>query len=144
MNIYNKNKALPYVYRCTERETGRFYIGYRYKNFVSAKDDLGKHYFTSNDYVKQNFEKFDYEVIAEFEDRKSAFAFETRLIKETKCENQINTNKYNKLKKPYQKSEIHLFCKLPECGKYINSSIKKFCCQTHAAKYAAGKKHNKY
>lgn len=144
MSIYTKSKeALPYVYRCTERETGRFYIGYRFKNYVPAKEDLGTHYFTSNDYVKENFDKFDYEIVAEFPDRKSAFAYETHLIKETRCEQQINANKYNKIKKSYQKSEINLFCKLPSCGKYINSSIKKFCCTTHSAKYAALRSHGK-
>ena len=144
MTIYNKSKtALPYVYRCVERETGKFYIGYRYKNNVPAKEDFGVHYFTSNDYVKENFDKFDYEIIAEFPDRKSAFAYETQLIRETKCEQQINANKHNKSKKPYQKSQIHLYCKFPGCGKYINSSIKKFCCNSHAYTYSALKGHGK-
>ncbi len=142
MSIYNTSKiALPYVYRCVERDTGKFYIGYRFKNYVPAKEDLGIHYFTSNEYVKKNFEKFDCEILAEFPDRKSAFAFETKLINETKSENQINANKHNKSKSSYQKSKINLYCKLPSCGRYINSSIKKFCCQTHAATYAAKKKH---
>ncbi len=135
--------ALPYVYKCTERSTGKFYIGYRFKNLVPAKDDLGTHYFTSNDYVKENFNNFDYEIISEFPDRKSAFAYETQLIKETKSENQINANKYNKFKKPYRKSEITEYCLLPGCGKYINSSIKRFCCKTHSARYAALKQHGK-
>lgn len=142
MDIYKKSKtALPYVYRCTERETGRFYIGYRFKNYVPAKEDLGTHYFTSNNYVKENFDKFDYEIVAEFPDRKSAFAYETQLIRETKCEQQINANKYTKTRTTYQKSEIHTHCILPGCGKAINSSIKRFCCTTHGRKYAARKQH---
>jgi hypothetical protein len=142
MTIYNKFKtALPYVYRCAERETGKFYIGYRFKNNVPAKEDLGTHYFTSNDYVKENFDKFDYEIIAEFPDRKSAFAYETQLIRETKCEQQINANKHNKTKRPYQSAQINLCCKLPGCGKSINSSIKKFCCTLHGKQYAARKQH---
>ena len=144
MNIYNSSKnALPYVYRCVEKTTGRFYIGYRFKNTVPAKEDFGKHYFTSNSYVKENFENFDFEIIAEFPNRKSAFAFETKLIKETKSEKQINANKYNQLKKPYKKSEIHLYCLFPGCGKYINSSIKRFCCRSHAGKYTALRGHGK-
>jgi len=144
MDIYNEKKqALPYVYRCVEKDTGRFYIGYRYKNTVCAKEDLGIHYFTSNEYVKKNFNKFDYEIVQEFADRKSAFAYETKLISETKCEQQINANKYNKAKREYRKSEIHLYCLFPDCGKYINSSIKKFCCKTHAAKYSALRSHGK-
>ncbi len=144
MNIYNSPKnALPYVYRCVEKTTGRFYIGYRFKNTVPAKEDFGKHYFTSNSYVKENFENFDFEIVAEFSDRKSAFAFETKLIKETRCEKQLNANKDNKSKSSYTKSEIHLYCLFPGCVKYINSSIKRFCCRSHASKYAALRGHGK-
>ena len=142
MNIYDNSKlVLPYVYRCTEKNTGKFYIGYRFKNTVPANEDLGKHYFTSNDYVKKNFNNFDCEIIAEFPDRKSAFAFETKLINETKGVNQINANKHNKSKAPYTKAQITEYCLYPDCGKYINSSIKRFCCKSHAAQYAAKKKH---
>jgi len=144
MNIYNSPKTvLPYVYRCVEKTTGRFYIGYRFKNTVPAKEDFGTHYFTSNSYVKENFDNFNFEIVAEFSDRKSAFAFETKLIKETKCEKQINANKYNQLRRPYKKSEIHLYCLFPGCGKYINSSIKRFCCRSHAGKYTALLGHGK-
>jgi hypothetical protein len=141
MKQENNQKVLPYVYKCVEKDTGRFYIGYRFKNKVPAKDDFGKNYFTSNEYVKSNFDKFEYEIIAEFFDRKSAFEFETKLINETKSELQINANKHNKAKRPYQEAQINLYCNLPECGKYINSSIKKFCCKTHAAKYSALKRY---
>jgi hypothetical protein len=133
--------ALPYVYRCVERDTGNFYIGYRFKNIVPAEDDFGKEYFTSNEYVKNNFEKFDYEIVAEFPDRKSAFAYETQLIRETKCKEQINANKHNKSKRQYRKSEVTEYCLLPGCGKYINSSIKRFCCKSHSAIYSARKQH---
>jgi hypothetical protein len=138
MNIYSP-PVRPYVYKCTEKETGKFYIGYRFKNTVPAKEDLGKHYFTSNDYVKKNFNNFDYEIVAEFPDRKSAFAFETKLIKETKGVDQINANKHNKSKKPYGKSPIYTNCFW--CEKPINSSISKFCTRSHAMKYNANKKH---
>ena len=144
MNIYTPNKpVLPYVYRCTEKGTDKFYIGYRYKNEVPASEDFGIHYFTSNEYVKNNFDKFEYEIIAEFFDRKSAFAFETQLINETKCINQINSNKYNKTKKPYRKSEITPYCLFPDCGKYINSSIKRFCCRTHTSRYSVLRRYGK-
>lgn len=136
-----KENALPYVYRCTERDTGQFYIGYRFKNTVPASEDFGVHYFTSNQYVKENFDKFDYEIIREFPDRKSAFAYETQLIRETACEKQINANKHNKVKKPYQPATITEYCLFPGCGKYINSSIKRFCCKSHSSKYNAHKSH---
>lgn len=134
--------ALPYVYKCTEKHTGNFYIGYRYKNIVPANEDFGIYYFTSNEYVKNNFKNFEFEIIQEFTDKKTAFAFETKLINETKSEKQINANKFNKLKKPYSKNTtITLYCLFPECGKYINSSIKRFCCKTHASKYSAMKRY---
>lgn len=143
MTIYSVKPVLPYVYRCIEKNTGRFYIGYRFKNAVPAHEDFGTHYFTSNDYVSKNFDDFDWEIIAEFVDRKSAFAYETQLINETKSELQINANKHNKAKRQYRKSEINEYCLFPKCGKYINSSIKRFCCKSHAAKYAALRRHGK-
>jgi hypothetical protein len=144
MNNNTLKPTLPYVYRCTEKETGKFYIGYRFKNTLPANEDFGKHYFTSNDYVKKNFDRFEYEIVAEFPDRKSAFAFETKLIKETGCDNQINREKNFKSRgTTYAKSEIYEYCLFPDCGKYINSSIKRFCCRSHSAKYAALKGHGK-
>lgn len=137
MNIYSKNSQ-PYVYKCTEKDTGKFYIGYRYSNKVPAVEDFGVYYFTSNEYVKKNFDKFEHEILAEFPDRKSAFAYETQLIKETKSELQINANKHNKSKKPYGKAKINENCLF--CGKYINSSITKFCSRSHAGKYNASNK----
>lgn len=141
MNIYSSQKALPYVYKCTEIGTGRFYIGYRFKNTLPSTEDFGKHYFTSNEYVKNNFGNFEWEIIAEFFDRKSAFAFETQLIKETKSDKQINLDKHEKTKTKYGKAKINESCLLPGCEKYINSSIKRFCCKVHSAQYAARKKH---
>ena len=137
----NNKSPLPYVYKCTERKTGNFYIGYRYKNLLPAVDDFGIHYFTSNEYVKKNFDEFDFEILAEFPDRKSAFAYETKLISETKCEKQINSLKHLKPKREYQKAQINLYCKYPGCGKYINSSVTQFCCRSHASSYAAKKSH---
>jgi hypothetical protein len=144
MNIYDQKKpALPYVYRCVEKDTGKFYIGYRFKNIVPAESDFGTYYFTSNDYVKENFEKFEYEIISEFPDRKSAFAYETQLLKETKSDLQINASRLNKPRKPYTKATITEYCLFPDCGKYINSSIKRFCCKSHSSTYAALRSHGK-
>lgn len=87
-----------YVYRCTERKTGRFYIGYRYKNYLPSTQDLGKKYFTSNSYVKENFNAFDIEIIAEFFKKSDAYKFESELIRETKCDLQINSDRLKKIK----------------------------------------------
>lgn len=135
MSIYATGNVKPYVYKCVEKNTGRFYIGYRYKNRVPADQDLGVFYFTSNDYVKKNFSNFDVFIVKEFETKRDAFLYETYLIKETKGILQINSDKYYKTKKKYEKNPINEYCLLPECGKYINSSIKKFCCRTHSTKF---------
>ena len=81
---------------CTERDTGRFYIGYRFKNYLPAEQDFGNRYFTSNKYVMKNFDRFDWQIIAEFYHKKDAYKFEGELIKETKSPLQINQDKYKR------------------------------------------------
>lgn len=55
----------PYVYKCTHKETGRFYIGYRKANKLPAYLDLGIHYFTSSREVKKDFKNYIFEIISE-------------------------------------------------------------------------------
>lgn len=74
-------KSYPYVYRGVNRITGEFYIGYREANTLPAIIDLMS-YKTSSKEVRENFDAFDWEIIAEFFDGKSAFDFETQLIRE--------------------------------------------------------------
>ena len=90
MNIYQSTKVLPYVYMCREKGSPYFYIGYRFRNFVPSSEDFGKHYFTSNKYVKTNFENFDWIIVAEFFNQKDALKFESQLIRETSSEFQLN------------------------------------------------------
>ena len=90
MSIYQSNRVLPYVYICREKNTEYFYIGYRYRNFVPSSEDLGKYYFTSNEYVNENFDNFDCTIVAEFFTKKAAFEFECQLIRETKSKFQLN------------------------------------------------------
>lgn len=54
----------------------------RSANKKVAEQDIGIHYFTSNKHIKQNFDKFDVEIIAYFRDWASAFVFENETIKE--------------------------------------------------------------
>jgi hypothetical protein len=84
---------------CTERDTGRFYIGYRFKNYLPAEQDFGNRYFTSNKYVMKNFDRFDWKIIAEFYDKRDALKFEGQLIKETQCDLQINYDRIKNLKR---------------------------------------------
>lgn len=75
-------KTLPYVYKCTHKETKEFYIGVRYGNKHPAEFDLGKRYFTSSKIVKPRFNEFEYEILKEFEDSISAIEYEKNLIEE--------------------------------------------------------------
>jgi len=55
--IYTSEKALPYVYRITNKKTKEFYIGYRYKNVdlgLTAIKDIGIIYWTSGK-IKKSF-----------------------------------------------------------------------------------------
>lgn len=81
MNIYSSEKVLPYVYICTHKETGEFYIGVRLK--PKCPKDLGIHYFTSSQIIKNiGFENFEYEILEEFDSQECAYRFEQSLIME--------------------------------------------------------------
>lgn len=91
MNTYNQNTHLPYVYICTHKETGHFYIGYREKNKLPSYQDLPK-YKTSSTKVKQFFDQYSWEIIAEFFDGSDAYNFEQLKIYEN-WENPLLINK---------------------------------------------------
>lgn len=76
-------KVLPYVYKCTNRKNKNFYYGVRYANKLPAELDLGIKYKTSSKIVKNNFDDFDYEIIAVFFNKKDAIEFENDTILET-------------------------------------------------------------
>ncbi len=142
-NIYTSSRALPYVYMCKEKNSPYFYIGYRYANYDPSTKDLGTKYFTSNAYVKENFDNFEHKVMAEFFDKESAYEFESDLIAELDSEYLINTHRYKK-NKPYQKIKIDLkprLCALPGCGKMHTNWRMKCCCRTHNQIYAAMRRH---
>jgi hypothetical protein len=71
---------LPYVYKLTHKQTGHFYFGYRCQNKVPASEDLGFKYFSSGKTTKQNFNDFDYLIIAEFFTADDAYWHEQGLI----------------------------------------------------------------
>ena len=146
MFIYQSTRVMPYVYMCIERDTNNFYIGYRFSNTTPSSTDFGQHYFTSNQYVKNNFSKFDHYIVAEFYTKQDAYAFESLLIKETKCNAQINSfrNKTrvaykNIIKQPYV-PEIKI-CPLPECQQQHTNWRMKCCCTSHQKRYAATRSH---
>lgn len=149
MDIYQSTKVLPYVYMCKEKTSNKFYIGYRYKNRVPSSEDFGKHYFTSNEYVKENFENFDYYIVAEFWDKNDALEFEQNLIKETLSENQINYEKHLKIKGTKYKEKVPYVyvertCALPGCDKILGPANHGKCCsKSHSGTYSALKRHRK-
>jgi len=74
-------KALPYVYICTHRETGQFYIGYREGNKVPSSQDLPL-YKTSSKHVNPIFDQYSWEIVAEFFSGTDAYEFEQSIIYE--------------------------------------------------------------
>lgn len=81
MSIYTSTQVHPYVYRCTHKMTGEFYIGFRKANYYPSDQDLPR-YKTSSKLVKPRFDEFDWQIIAEFFDPKEALKFEQELIAE--------------------------------------------------------------
>lgn len=81
MNIYNSTQVWPYVYICTHKETGHFYIGYRERNRQPPEIDLPK-YKTSSKIVKPNFLDYNWCIIATFFNGNDAYDFEQQLISE--------------------------------------------------------------
>lgn len=87
---------LPYVYKLVHKETGEFYIGYRWKNKVCVDEDFGTIYKTSSKYVKPKFAEFESSIIAEFYDSEDAYWFEQSLIEENFADPLILNKKYQK------------------------------------------------
>jgi hypothetical protein len=79
MNIYPSTKAMPYVYMCTHKETGNFYIGYRESNRLPSHLDF-PFYKTSSTIVSNNFDNYDWIIIAEFFRGNDAYDAEQQLI----------------------------------------------------------------
>jgi hypothetical protein len=88
MTTYSSDKAVPYVYICTHKETNQFYIGYREKNVKLNRPshlDLPE-YKTSSTTVRPDWENYTWTIVAEFFDPKHAYTFEQQLI----CDNWDN------------------------------------------------------
>lgn len=146
MPIYKSTHTFPYVYLCQEKDSPYFYIGYRYANRVPSSEDFGKHYFTSNKYVKENFDKFDHTIVAEFFGKKDAYTFESELIKELNSKYLLNAQRIGRLtgtsyKPKITEEVISKTCALPECNKIFTNWRSKCCCISHSKKYAGMRRH---
>ena len=145
MTTYTPNKVHPYVYICREKNSSKFYVGYRFKNKVPAHEDFGQYYFTSSKYVQSNFENFTYKILGEFENRKDALAYESKTIKEMRSKNMLNRDPA--IHKPYTRNKTidssEKICALPGCEKPHTNWRMKCCCMPHQRKYAALRRHNK-
>lgn len=138
-------KVLPYVYLCREKDTGLIYVGYRYANYLPSAEDFGHRYFTSNKYVKKNFNNFEHTIIAEFFDKKDALKFESQLVQELWGDNLINTHRL-KNKRQHQSIKVDnnpKICALDGCGKIFTNWRKKCCCRTHQFMYSGQSAHKK-
>ena len=94
MTIYPSDRAVPYVYICTHKETNQFYIGYRGSNVRLNRPshlDLPK-YKTSSKIVKPDWSNYTWTIVAEFFDPSDAYIFEQQLI----CDNWKNPLLLNK------------------------------------------------
>ena len=134
------------MYLCQEKDSPYFYIGYRYANRVPSSEDFGKHYFTSNKYVKENFDKFDHTIVAEFFDKKDAYTFESELIKELNSKYLLNAQRIGRLtgtsyNPKITEEVISKTCALPECNKIFTNWRSKCCCISHSKKYAGMRRH---
>ena len=88
MTIYSSDKAVPYVYLCTHKETGKFYIGYREANVKLNRPshlDLPE-YKTSSTVVNPEWSNYTWTIVAEFFDPSHAYTFEQQMI----CDNWKN------------------------------------------------------
>jgi len=142
-NIYTSTKTLPYVYMCKQKNGPYYYIGYRHANYTPSSSDFGKKYFTSNNYVRENFDDFEHTIVAEFFTKEDAYEFESQLIKETRSDYQINYLK-NKNIKPYESIKIDnspKICALPGCKKVFVNYRTKCCCPSHSKQYAGMRRH---
>ena len=110
MTTYSSDKAVPYVYICTHKETNQFYIGYREKN---VKLDTPSHldlpeYKTSSTTVNPEFSNYTWIILAEFFDPSHAYTFEQQLIFDN-WENPLLLNGYYRLgeHKQFRNSNPH-------------------------------------
>jgi len=108
MNIYKSSQVRPYVYLCIHKITKQFYIGYREKNVklnVPSDIDLPM-YRTSCNIVRNNFDEYDWIILAEFNTGDDAYNFEQFKIFESWC-NPLLLNKSHRFGKAKFKNKFH-------------------------------------
>jgi hypothetical protein len=79
MNIYESTKATPYIYICIHKLTGEFYWGYREANILPSHLDFPI-YKTSAPKIHNNFDEYDWYIIAEFYTGDDAYDAEQQMI----------------------------------------------------------------
>jgi hypothetical protein len=79
MNIYQSTEVRPYIYICTHKTTGKFYIGYREANKIASHLDFPL-YKTSSKIVRPDFDNYTWIIFAEFLNGESAYQIEQQLI----------------------------------------------------------------
>ena len=84
MSVYASTQVAPYVYICTHKNTGKFYIGYRERNVsMNITSDLDfPIYRTSSKEINKKFKEFNWIIFAEFKTGIDAYDFEQQLIYE--------------------------------------------------------------
>jgi hypothetical protein len=146
--IYNSYKAVPYVYKCTNKETGQFYFGYRSKNvrlnlpssidFINYKSSLSE--------IRQNFDQYSWEILAEFfteTSKNDAYDLEQLLIFENWGNEQLLNKscfyQKNRFKLSKHKEETKLKISMAQKGKPKSAASTKKMTETIRKQYLDGK-----
>jgi hypothetical protein len=91
---YSSTKICAYVYLCTHKVSKHFYIGYRERNIALGRVSTVDfpRYKTSVKSIKENFNEYDWMVVAEFTEGNDAYDCEQQLIHEN-WDNPLMLNK---------------------------------------------------
>ena len=128
MYNFKSTKLASYVYMCTHKLSGRFYIGYRESNVkLRRTSDVDfPIYRSSSKAVKNHFDEFDWIIVAEFESGADAYAFEHQLINENWYNplllNQhccYNGHQFRRTSPPWNKNTVGLYKRTAETKKKI-------------------------
>ena len=128
MSNFKSTKPAPYVYMCTNRISGQFYIGYREANVkLNRTSDVDfPVYQSSSKSVKESFEEFDWVIMAEFKSGKDAFDFEHALIYEHWSDPLLlnqhcchNGQQFRRTSPPWNKNTVGLYSRSDATKKKI-------------------------
>lgn len=80
------NHNTPYTYLLIHKNSGMFYYGLRFANYLAPEDDLGKCYFTSSKTIQKIIEiegvdAFDWNIRRKFDNKDAAILWEYKVVR---------------------------------------------------------------